>query len=266
MTLPPSPYDAQFYADQAQASARSAAKVLPLLLRYITPSSALDVGCGTGSWAVALRRLTNCHVTGLDGEHVPAAHRLLDADSFIETDLTIPLPQLPVVDLVICLEVAEHLAADRAESFIAELARQGRAVLFSAALPWQGGTHHVNENWLEYWALMFARHGLEARDVLRPILWNDLDVCWWYRQNLMLFVREGQLGSAPFTDALPSGRQTRHPLSMIHPIHHILAHASPGYGHNAVPRRDLPYFSRLLQSYLDGAMELPSDILPPGPG
>ena len=62
-------------------------------------------------------------------------------------------------DLVNCLEVAEHLDASRADSFVDDLCALGDVVVFSAAIPGQGGTHHVNEQFQSYWQERFRRNG-----------------------------------------------------------------------------------------------------------
>ena len=87
-----------------------------------------------------------------------------------------------------CLETAEHLPADAARDLVAALSRTADVVLFSAALPGQGGTHHVNERPLTYWAALWHDVGFVPLDVVRPGLQNaSLDV--WYGQNVILFVR-----------------------------------------------------------------------------
>ena len=88
--------------------------------------------------------------------------RLIDRDRFIPADLaTETIPQVlgsraaQPFDLVMCMEVAEHLPHARAPSLVAELTSLSDAVLFSAAVPFQYGTNHVNEQWPEYWSILF---------------------------------------------------------------------------------------------------------------
>jgi hypothetical protein len=90
------------------------------------------------------------------------------------------------------LEVAEHLPVERASGFVADLVRLAPAVLFSAAIPAQGGIDHVNERWQSWWADHFAIHGYAARDVIRPLIWDDDRVAVWYRQNTILYVRDAE--------------------------------------------------------------------------
>jgi len=93
----------------------------------------------------------------------------------------------------VSMEVAEHLLPERADSFVADLCGLAPTVLFSAALPGQGGTGHINEQWLSFWVSRFANHGYRSFDVLRPRLWNDARIPVHYRQNLILFSRDHDL-------------------------------------------------------------------------
>ena len=91
-------------------------------------------------------------------------------------------------DLAITLEVAEHLPPERAAGFVEELCTLAPIVLFSAAIPDQGGTHHLNEQWPEYWVAEFSRLNYRPIDAIRPRIWTDPEIYWWYRQNCLLFV------------------------------------------------------------------------------
>jgi hypothetical protein len=88
----------------------------------------------------------------------------------------------------LCLEVAEHLPADSAPTLIDSLVSLGPVILFSAAIPFQGGTHHVNEQWPEYWARHFS-----PRDIMRTVRrrFGVHDVEWYYAQNILLYVERG---------------------------------------------------------------------------
>jgi len=70
--------------------------------------------------------------------------------------------------------------------FLADLSD---VVLFSAALPGQGGVGHINEQPLSYWRSLFAKHGYVFYDAIRPQLWNDDRVAYWYRQNTVLAIK-----------------------------------------------------------------------------
>jgi SAM-dependent methyltransferase len=180
-------YSAEFYRDLDQTSGPSAARVLPLVLSLLPVRSAVDVGCGDGSWLAALSALGVADIMGVEGPWISPQQLKIPTDKVRRMRLDEAIRVERRFDLALSLEVAEHLPPARADSFVADLAALAPAVLLAAAIPGQGGHHHVNEQWPDYWAARFARHGYAAVDCLRPRLWADPGVAWWYRQNLILF-------------------------------------------------------------------------------
>ncbi|MCW8138459.1 MAG: class I SAM-dependent methyltransferase [Planctomycetota bacterium] len=195
-----------------QTSPSSAAAIVPLLVQLLNPSSVLDVGCGTGAWLAAFKAAGVEDLMGLDGEHVEPEMLMIDQALFRGVDLTDPAAVERTFDLVCCLEVAEHLPERSANKLIDVLTTAAStAVLFSAAIPGQGGAGHINEQWPEYWHELFMARGYVGLDVIRPRLWSDQRVAWWYRQNTFLFVRKGLVAS------MAPREQTHFPLRAIHP-------------------------------------------------
>ena len=209
-------YEQQFYEGHSHGSARSAAEVLPVVLEYVQPQSVVDVGCGTGDWLAAFQRHGASDIFGLDGPWVDEALLQIPRDRFRRTDLAQPVDLGRRFDLVVSLEVAEHLPPAAAATFVDSLVRLGPVVLFSAAIPFQGGTHHLNERWPTYWARLFAARGLRTIDCLRPRLWAKPSVEFWYAQNMYFVAAEAELPRWPrLAEAarhLPS-----EPLDLVHP-------------------------------------------------
>jgi hypothetical protein len=112
------------------------------------------------------------------------------------------------------MEVAEHLSARRAPAFVTELCSLSDFVLFSAAIPGQGGTNHVNEQWPQYWAAMFANNSFVCFDVLRPCLWSREKCKWWYTQNALLFAKRDTKASGI---AARLGPPVASPMALVHP-------------------------------------------------
>jgi hypothetical protein len=81
-------------------------------------------------------------------------------------------------------------------------------VCFSAAVPFQGGTDHINERWQDDWAAMFASHGFKPYDLVRPNVWDRAEVAPWYAQNLLLY------SATPLAAPLAGERM---PLRIVHP-------------------------------------------------
>jgi hypothetical protein len=191
-------YSKKFYDLQKLGSRQSARKVLPIVFNEISDiESAVDIGGGVGTWLRVAQELGATRIRLIDGAWVKKFELDVDPEYFIEHDLEQPLSLVcrERFDLAICCEVAEHLSPGRAVSLIRELTEISDSILFSAALPGQGGTNHQNEQWLSYWSHIFEEFNFGLVDLIRPIVWDDLDVEWWYAQNCVLF-RKGLFATA----------------------------------------------------------------------
>lgn len=187
-------YGTDFYESQTRGSRESAKAVVPLVSRLVRPASVLDVGCGMGTWLAEWENQDVTDVVGADGGYVDQAALRITLDKFIPTDLRQPFAFGRTFDLVQSLEVAEHIDESCADVFIQSLVIHGDVILFSAAIPGQGGTHHVNEQWPSYWIAKFAQAGFTAYDVIRPVIWSNSRVEPWYRQNILLFSKDRTFG------------------------------------------------------------------------
>lgn len=170
---------------------RAATEVVPLLIKWFDPKSVVDVGCGTGTWLSVFKDEGVRVVYGIDGNYVDRSLLFISEEEFHTADLDHPLDVDQSFDLVISLEVAEHISPHAADTFVASLVSLGDIVVFSAAIPGQGGQNHINEQWHDYWQEKFQKHNFHFYDVLRPIFWNNENVDWWYRQNMFIAIKEG---------------------------------------------------------------------------
>jgi cyclopropane fatty-acyl-phospholipid synthase-like methyltransferase len=157
--------------------------------KLLRPASVLDVGCGVGVWVDEWGSAGVSDALGIDGNYVDRTTLRISQDKFAPVDLQQSFSLGRKFDLVQTLEVAEHLDEACADTFVESLTRHSETILFSAAIPGQGGTHHVNEQWPSYWAEKFARAGYTAYDVIRPQIWTDTQIKVFYRQNMLIFAR-----------------------------------------------------------------------------
>jgi len=214
-----SEYDNSFFAEQLERSSRSAAAIVPTVLKLIQPKSVVDVGCGVGAWLSVFKDMGVRDVVGIDGGWAREHWQLLPSE-FIEHDLSIAgaaISQPRQFDLVVCLEVGEHLPARSAPALVESLTKLGPVVMFSAAVPLQGGVQHLNEQWPDYWAELFANAGYQMVDALRATFWNNRDIDWWYLQNAFLFVDATRLRDYPLLSSQPSMAAVR----VVHPRHYM---------------------------------------------
>jgi SAM-dependent methyltransferase len=192
-----SPYDDLFYAYQREGALRSARRLLPVLHEVLAISSVVDVGCGAGAWLRAHQEAGVAEVLGLDGDYLEPALLLIDPANFQAHDITRPLALGRRYDLVQCLEVAEHVPAAAGPALVDNLTRAGDRILFSAAVPGQGGKGHINERPLSYWRDLFAARGYRAFDFIRPAIADRAEIEWWYRYNTLFYVHERAVRRLP---------------------------------------------------------------------
>lgn len=208
-------YQPEFFSAHDPVVERSARALVPQVLARVPARCVVDVGCGIGTWLSVLAAHGVEDFVGIDGEYVvPQLH--IPRERFIPADLADPSGIRGAVgafDLAMCLEVAEHLPSSRSETLVADLVRLAPAVLFSAAIPGQGGDHHINEQWPGYWHSFFRRHGFSAWDGFRIPNWDNEDVAPWYRQNLVLYLSPGAAERLGLSGELLQGA----PPAFVHP-------------------------------------------------
>jgi hypothetical protein len=128
----------------------------------------------------------------------------IEESAFQSVDLNNVVDLHTRFDLAICLEVAEHLLPESAANIVKTIVNHSDVILFSAAVPGQGGQYHINEQWPQYWQELFRQSGYEMVDFFRPLIWENNDIEYWYRQNLFLVVRNGHhLENAGSRNILP---------------------------------------------------------------
>jgi SAM-dependent methyltransferase len=219
-------YNPAFFSALNSRWSRSADVIVPLIFDLIKPRSVIDVGCGTGSWLAAIKAHQVDDVLGVDGEWVPEKSLRIPKSCFMAHDLKKPIRIKRRFDLAISLEVAEHLDKECARGFVDSLVRLSSVVVFSAAIPYQGGTHHVNEQWPDYWAELFEEHGYVAIDCFREKIWNNVEVDWFYAQNMFLFADRQELEINPkLQQAFERTKKAQ--LSLVHPKKYLELNVAP---------------------------------------
>jgi len=185
---------------------KGACAALPIIFSDWRPNSLLDVGCGAGTWLKAALECGILDVFGVDGVAIPEDQLLISPELFLQQDLTLPWNLNRRFDVVLCLEVAEHLESRFAEDLIQTLTRHADIVVFSAACPGQGGQHHVNCKWPTYWQQIFNDTGFVCGADIRWQMWQNSHIEPWYRQNIFIARR----------DPVNAGQEERI-ISVIHP-------------------------------------------------
>jgi cyclopropane fatty-acyl-phospholipid synthase-like methyltransferase len=186
-------YGAEYYESIDRDALSSAGPIATSILRDFAPKTLLDVGCGTGA-ILATLAAGGVDVTGLEYSKVALNYCRRRGLNVLKYDLESPnsLSIWSRFDLVISMEVAEHLRQDVADRFVDALTSYGDVIVFTAATPGQGGRDHVNEQPHEYWIEKFSNrefHYALDRSLVWRKEWEDQGVASWYFRNLMLFTK-----------------------------------------------------------------------------
>jgi hypothetical protein len=166
---------------------KSANNVIPELFKIFEIKSVIDIGCGNGSWLSVFEKLGIEEFIGID--QVDATEKYVQSDKIISADLGNKINLNSKFDLAISLEVAEHIDEKYADTFVENLTCHSDIILFSAAIPNQGGQNHLNEQWIDYWSNKFSKHQFQLYDGFRFLFWGNTNVEWWYQQNMFIFIK-----------------------------------------------------------------------------
>jgi SAM-dependent methyltransferase len=184
-------YDKRYFELIDSLAGHSTEMIAGSIQSEFKPGFVLDVGCGTGA---VLAVLGSRGIRALGLERSEAALEICRARGVDVRKLDLESDDLPTerADVVISLEVAEHLPEAIADRYVDILCRTGNVVVITAAQPGQGGTDHVNEQPHSYWISKFGRRGFffdeEVSEKLK-LDWRSQGVATFYVENLMVFRR-----------------------------------------------------------------------------
>lgn len=206
-------YPPRFFSDNLADSRPMAEYFAPRLVKALGIKSAIDLGCATGHWVNALEK-TGIEVLGIEGGEHAKPMLVCDPNRVMFADLREPLPIEGHYDLVLSIEVAEHIEHRFVHEYIGNMSRfSPKLIMMTAATPGQGGEFHVNEQDEHYWNELFSEIGYsrvpvvekligkfvkEAKNEQNPpeIMLNSLQkhegvyIPFWMPKNLLVYSRD----------------------------------------------------------------------------
>ena len=208
-------YNTSYYLELEMTSSSAAKELVPLILNFIQPKSIVDVGCGTGIWLREWEKAGVFDYTGVDGDYISENQLVIPKEKFLQVNLDESVRLSRNYELVVSLEVAEHIQPEGAKNFIDLLCQAGDVVLFSAAIPGQGGLNHLNEQYPQYWAKLFEQNGFSPYDCLRERIWLNEKIHACYRQNILFYIRNAAKQHYPLIT-----KNEKALLPIVHPLYY----------------------------------------------
>jgi glycosyltransferase involved in cell wall biosynthesis len=154
--------------------------------RELEPKTVLDIGCGPGIYVQSLQK-HGIHAHGIDIDLRVHGQPYLEYKSLFDLD------QTAQAELVVCMEVAEHIESDLEDQVIDRVsAVVGKTLIWTAAVPGQGGIGHINCRPKEYWAEKFQSVGLVRNLQKEQQLISYAQTGYhmgWFVNNLLYFER-----------------------------------------------------------------------------
>lgn len=182
-------YGEQYYEHMDRESAiNDSEQFANAVLSEYSPASIIELGCGTGRLLYPYQE-EELEVRGVELSSIAQKVSRLSSNHFEEYDLTDPYYPEREYDIVLCIEVLEHLPESAADTIVDSICRSAPVAIITAATPGQGGTHHVNEKPHNYWINKFEnrnmRHMPEKAEIIKSRL--DLNELVWIKENLLVF-------------------------------------------------------------------------------
>lgn len=193
MTVGANIYNQKFFQKTIKLEAPSAKATVEILINHFKPGSVIDIGCGCGIYLKEFEK-RGVEIAGYDGSPT-ALEQSLIGDRIKLHDLSSPLVLSKKFDLCLCIEVAEHLKIECAETLIDTLVGLSSTIFFTAATPGQskGEQGHFNEQRHSFWINLFKQKNFiyqaELSDKIRKEM-KSRKVVWWVVKNLMIFIKK----------------------------------------------------------------------------
>jgi len=187
-------YNKKFYDEMKEIDrvTNSSKTLADAINSFLKPKTVVDTGCGIGVYMSALEdKKIKC--LGIEGSRLAIKYSVVNKRNIFLADITRKINLNKKFDLVLCIEVAEHIPNSKSNILVNNLTSFGDTILFTAAKKGQGGTDHINEQPSEFWINLFKRNSfiLDAKTTEKLKIFCQKKKCiWWITNNLLIFRKE----------------------------------------------------------------------------
>ncbi len=191
ITSPDTVYNETYYTKRKEEDwRRDAEQVSETIHELFNPDSVIDFGCAIGNHLEYFHQ-KGVDINGVEGSSTAINNAVVPRSHLTKHDLRDRYHTSREFDVAICIEVAEHLAEPYSEILVESITDSASVVVFTAAEPNQGGTHHVNEKPRDYWIKLFSKYGFKYDKRKTKKMADGLDLCKTTEvaDNLFIFVQ-----------------------------------------------------------------------------
>lgn len=155
-----------------------------ILEAYPDVETVVDVGCGMGDYTRAfISKGIQC--TGYDGN--PCTSQLTEGLCDVK-DFAVPV-DFGVFDLVLCLEVGEHISKEYEQVFLDNITKASKKyLLLTWGLEGQPGWGHVNGRSNEYIISEVKKRGFRYEPKKSQFL-RETAEHWWFKSTIMAYAK-----------------------------------------------------------------------------
>jgi cyclopropane fatty-acyl-phospholipid synthase-like methyltransferase len=144
-----------------------------------------DFGCGRGEYLNELQKFDNTlELTGFEGHQTDGVF-----NKIVKQDLSTPL-NLDQVDMVMSIEVGEHIPKEFEQTFIDNISNHAKSHIFlSWAIVGQSGLGHINCQNNDYVIQQFVDRGWKLETDLSNKIRYNMPNSIWLKNTLMVFTK-----------------------------------------------------------------------------
>ena len=182
-------FNKSFFDKNLKWNVPIAKKLVELIMRFFTPQSVVDVGCGNAEFLAEFKK-ENILIKGYEGSRHALENSLVDRKFIEQFDLRNKIISQRRYDLALCLEVAEHIDKKFSRILVDSLTVLADTIIFTAAPPGQGGHFHINEQPKEFWIEKFQAKGFTYEVQISQKIRDEArknNILSWYSDNFMVF-------------------------------------------------------------------------------
>lgn len=179
-------YDADFYESHTKYYEKGIPNFVSFLNENVEFESFADLGCGSGAFCAPFQATKD--VLGVDFSVGAEKFNYLDPKNYLSADLSKPLNLNRTYDLVMSLEVWEHLLPECEQGYLDNIfALKPKTLIISCAPPGQWGRHHYTPRTGEEVVKIVSSRGYSLNQGLTEKFRTIKKLAGFYKKNTHVF-------------------------------------------------------------------------------